>query len=230
MNWPLFTKENVQLGQELSKLAQSFEFFYKSTHKNRTLQWVYQYGSASIVVTTPKVIQVETTVYQACVLLLFNQKSKWTLKEIIEELKISENHLEAAIFPMIKSKYHLLTASSPNQGSPLDLLVEINENITKYPNKVCLPAASIAAFEQETLQSRESINEDRRFQVDAAIVRIMKSRRRVKYQDLISEVTEQLLRYFKPDIKFLKQRVEVLSEQEFIARDLVDPTVYNYLA
>jgi len=43
----------------------------------------------------------------------------------------------------------------------------------------------------------EDVGKDRMFAIDAAIVRIMKSRKVLGYQQLITETVEQLSRMFK---------------------------------
>lgn len=43
----------------------------------------------------------------------------------------------------------------------------------------------------------EDVNKDRRFSIDAAIVRIMKSRKVMGHQQLVVECVEQLSRMFK---------------------------------
>lgn len=43
----------------------------------------------------------------------------------------------------------------------------------------------------------EDVDKDRRYAIDASIVRIMKSRKVLGYQQLITECVEQLSRMFK---------------------------------
>jgi cullin 1 len=43
----------------------------------------------------------------------------------------------------------------------------------------------------------EDVNKDRRFSIDASIVRIMKSRKVMSHQQLVTECVEQLSRMFK---------------------------------
>ncbi|KAF9598131.1 hypothetical protein IFM89_025367 [Coptis chinensis] len=47
----------------------------------------------------------------------------------------------------------------------------------------------------------EDVDKDRRFSIDASIVRIMKSRKVLGHQQLVAECVEQLSRMFKPDFK-----------------------------
>lgn len=51
---------------------------------------------------------------------------------------------------------------------------------------------SVKESEPERRETREKVDEDRKHQIEAAIVRIMKSRKRMEHSNLISEVTKQL--------------------------------------
>lgn len=56
----------------------------------------------------------------------------------------------------------------------------------------------------------EDVDKDRRYAIDAAIVRTMKSRKVLQHQQLVLEVVQQLSRMFKPDFKLIKKRIEDL--------------------
>ena len=56
----------------------------------------------------------------------------------------------------------------------------------------------------------EDVDTDRRYAIDAAIVRTMKSRKVLPHQQLVLEVVQQLTKMFKPDFKIIKKRIEDL--------------------
>lgn len=62
------------------------------------------------------------------------------------------------------------------------------------------------------------MNREREFIVDACVVRIMKSRKTMKYNELIPEVIK-LINNFKAEIQLIKRRVESLIERDYINRD-----------
>lgn len=74
------------------------------------------------------------------------------------------------------------------------------------------------------------VNEDRKLSIDACIVRVMKSRRRLAHKELINEVVQQLKSRFLPEPTQIKARIEELINREFLERSLEQPNVYNYLA
>ena len=74
------------------------------------------------------------------------------------------------------------------------------------------------------------VEEDRKPQVEAAIVRIMKARRTLDHNAVVAEVTRQLTPRFVPALALIKKRIESLIEREFLERDTHDRKLYRYLA
>lgn len=84
--------------------------------------------------------------------------------------------------------------------------------------------------EAEKAETRHKVEEDRKPQIEAAIVRIMKARRVMDHNSIISEVTRQLAPRFFPNPAVIKKRIESLIEREFLERDQADRKLYKYLA
>ena len=64
--------------------------------------------------------------------------------------------------------------------------------------------------------------------MDAAIVRIMKSRKTLSHTLLVSELFGQLK--FPIKMSDLKKRIESLIDREYLERDTQNSNVLNYLA
>ncbi len=69
----------------------------------------------------------------------------------------------------------------------------------------------------------------RRYQMDAAIVRIMMARRTLTCQVLISEVKKQLRFRFTPLARHIVERIQSLIEREYLERDARDRNTYHYV-
>jgi cullin-4 len=79
--------------------------------------------------------------------------------------------------------------------------------------------------EAEHKETEEQVSQDRQYQIDAAIVRIMKTRKSLAHNLLLSELINQLRFATKP--VDLKKRIESLIERDYIARDKNDTQVYT---
>jgi cullin 3 len=84
--------------------------------------------------------------------------------------------------------------------------------------------------EPEKQETRQRVEEDRKPQIEAAVVRIMKSRRVLDHNNIITEVTKQLQSRFLANPTEIKKRIESLIERDFLERDSVDRKLYRYLA
>jgi len=69
----------------------------------------------------------------------------------------------------------------------------------------------------------------RNYQIDGAVVRIMKARKTMKHNDLVAEVITQLSSRFRPQSQDIKRRIEQLIDQAYLER-LEDRGTYKYLA
>ena len=182
-----------------------------------------------------KPLRVDMTIYQAAIVLLFNDRTNWMLKELTAELRLSEEQVIEALERLVKGKLHLLQADRSQTCSSVftvpDAVFSLNSGLhssSKWPLRFSICTDTQTAVERNAISSRREVNEDRQYHVDAAIVRVMKGRRKMLFQDLMAEVIQQLSIYFQPNIKFLKTRIEHLVEYEFLERDTTNPAIYLY--
>jgi len=86
-----------------------------------------------------------------------------------------------------------------------------------------------AKEEQATTDTEERLKKERELVVDALIVRIMKSRRKLHHNVLVQEVVSQSAARFVPPLSVIKTRIQILIEREFIARCPDDMNSYVYI-
>jgi cullin 3 len=76
----------------------------------------------------------------------------------------------------------------------------------------------------------DKVDEDRRHMVEATIVKVMKTRRKIEHNALIAESTKILSQKFNPDPGMIKKRIESLIDREYMERDTEDRRFYKYIA
>jgi cullin 1 len=164
--------------------------------------------------------------FQAAVLMLFNDHSTLKFEEMQSKLQIPEDDLSRALYSLSCAKHMILTKASEgkqiNSGDSFTLNTSFSDKMRKI--KVPLPA------QEDKKKVHEEVDKDREYLMDAAIVRIMKSRKQMHHHQLVHEVVQQLNKTFSPVPKQIKKRLEVLQEREYIERDADDPSRYKYLA
>lgn len=107
----------------------------------------------------------------------------------------------------------------------------VNDSFTSKLHRVKIQTvAAKGESEPERRETRNKVDEDRKHEIEAAIVRIMKSRKRMAHNILVTEVTELLKSRFLPSPVIIKKRIEGLIEREYLARTPEDRKVYTYVA
>jgi cullin 1 len=97
--------------------------------------------------------------------------------------------------------------------------------------KLQYPAGSnIKAKIDDSKKLRDKTNEERILKIELALVRVMKSRNVMNIQELIAEAALQLSKFFRPDPKIMKKRIENLMERGFMRRDEEDQRKIHYCA
>ena len=87
--------------------------------------------------------------------------------------------------------------------------------------------------EEQRVSTLATIQKSREYEIDAAIVRVMKARKSAKYQVLVAEVVRLIAdvgRRFNPQPSLVKRRVEDLVDKEYLRRDEEDREVFWYIA
>merc|ERR1712165_656660 len=89
----------------------------------------------------------------------------------------------------------------------------------------------VEVVEEELIKRHmKKVDEDRKHEIEACIVRIMKSRKQLQHNQLVTEVVEQLNKRFQPSPLIIKKRIEGLIEREYMKRSDHDRKLYIYLA
>lgn len=77
-------------------------------------------------------------------------------------------------------------------------------------------------------ETSSRVHEDRRFQIEAVICKIMKARKELSHNELIEELFKSLK--FQVEITLVKSRIESLIEKDYIKRNNANSTIYEYVA
>ena len=175
-----------------------------------------------------------TSTFQMCVLLLFNLRDKLTYEEIKEETSIPDRELTRALQPLAmgKANQRILVKHPKSKEIEPSHVFMVNETFSSQFHRVKIQQASArqGESEPERNETKRKVDEDRKHEIEACIVRIMKSRKQLNHNQLVTEVVEQLNKRFQPSPAIIKKRIENLIEREYIKRSDNDRKMYVYLA
>ncbi|KAJ8256272.1 hypothetical protein COCON_G00184240 [Conger conger] len=234
-----------------------FRRFYLAKHSGRQLTLQHHMGSADLNATfygpikkadgsevgvggaqvtgsnTRKhILQVST--FQMTILMLFNNRDKSTFEEIQQETDIPERELVRALQSLAcgKPTQRVLTKEPKSKEMENGHVFTVNDQFTSKLHRVKIQtvAARQGESDPERKETRQKVDDDRKHEIEAAIVRIMKSRKKMQHNVLVAEVTQQLRARFLPSPVVIKKRIEGLIEREYLARTPEDRKVYTYVA
>lgn len=135
------------------------------------------------------------------------------------------------IFPKHLLTLIVLFFSSLSLPTEASHVFAVNDSFTSKLFRVKIQAVTAKGeSEPERKETRAKVDEDRKHEIEAAIVRVMKARKQMNHSALVAEVTEQLKSRFLPSPVIIKKRIEGLIERDYLARTPDDRKMYTYIA
>jgi len=226
--WPSFFKSNITLPPILSNALQIFNTYYMTHNNSKKLTFIPSLGTVLLKGTIKnKTYEFVVSTLQAVVLMYFNNNEPKDFNYIANATSIHIDVLKRILHSLACGKFKLLKKTNSTSSKTIEQTdtFEINNDFTEKLRKLKIPIPSL----DDIVDKKSTIEEDRSFAIDACIVRIMKSRKTLQHHTLISEVMVQL-KFFQPNIKSIKKRIESLIDREYLERNDEDSNLYKYLA
>ncbi|EAU82739.1 ubiquitin-protein ligase [Coprinopsis cinerea okayama7 len=221
--WPLNppTHEFI-IPQEITPTYERFQRFYQNKHSGRKLTWLWNYSKNELRTnyTNQKYILM-TSSYQMAVLMQYNRNDTLSLDELVAATSISKEILTQVLAVLVKAK--VLINEEPEQ-------YDLNPGFKSKKIRVNLNLPIRAEVKAESSDVLKAVDEDRKYVIQATIVRIMKARKTMKNQALIQEVISQITQRFAPKIPDIKKAIETLLEKEYIERVEGSKDTFAYVA
>jgi len=224
--WPTYKFVELSLPRPMSQGIDIFKEFYDLRTKHRRLTWIFTLGHCQIKANLGKKFDLMMSTMQAATLLLFNSEEKLTFSEVQDRLNLPEEDVFRMLHSLSCAKYKLLLKEPQSKVVKKTDQFELNTKFTDRMARIRVPLPPL----EEKKKVLEDVDQDRRYAIDAAIVRTMKARKVLKHQELMLEVVTQLTQMFKPDVKMIKRRIEDLIAREYLERDKDNANVFKYLA
>ncbi|KAG1460061.1 hypothetical protein G6F56_006033 [Rhizopus delemar] len=232
-SWPLSAPStSFNLPDDVVQMYDKFQQFYQTKHIGRKLNWLFQLSKAELKTHYLKSSKVSYTfmvsAYQMGVLLQYNNADSYTYEELETSTALAPEALNPALGILVKAKV-LLLRDGANVGDAGTRYV-LNHEFKSKKVRINLNMQMKMEQKAETDETHKTIEEDRMFVMQAAIVRIMKTRKVMKHVALIDEVITQLQSRFKPRVPAIKKCIDVLLEKEYIERVENQKDMYSYVA
>lgn len=232
--WPTYHPVEIIMPSELLQYEVDFNRFYTSKHGGRKLQWQRNLGNFVLKATfNSGVKELQVSFFQGLVLLLFNSTNELSLSEIRNQISdpkkaLDEPELRRTLQSLACGKARVLIKNPKGRD------INDHDKFTfcgEFTNKlfrIKINQIQMKETKEENTNTQERVFQDRQYQIDAAVVRIMKMRKKLQHNLLLSEIFKQIK--FPATPAEMKKRIESLIERDYVQRDKDQPNLYHYVA
>ncbi|OSX68038.1 hypothetical protein POSPLADRAFT_1064405 [Postia placenta MAD-698-R-SB12] len=230
--WPFAARKHdadlpPSMQDELTRCAN----FYKSKHSGRKLDWDHALGTAILRASFKNgEKELSVSLYQALILLLFNDNTEIAYNDIKAQTRMEDAELRRTLQSLALGKKRVLRKSPAGKDVNDDDVFHFNPDFTDTRYQVHISSIQTKETPEESKRTQTAIESDRKHALDAAIVRVMKARKELNYEQLKTETIEAVKKHFVPDVSSIKQRIASLVEQDYLRRDEDDMSKYLYVA
>uniref|UniRef100_A0A915DG67 Cullin family profile domain-containing protein n=1 Tax=Ditylenchus dipsaci TaxID=166011 RepID=A0A915DG67_9BILA len=220
--WPFSPTESFVIPPAMRESMDTFTAFYQAKHTGRKLNWMLPMGKGELA-STP----------QMAVLMLFNDSTEYSLEKMTGLLNMPQEQVIAHLQVVIKLELIKATPGGfelPSNAAG-DTLLKLNDSFNNKRMKVDLSKVPMRGdVKKENDEVQKSVDDDRSMVIQAALVRIMKTRKTLKHTQLMTEVIQQLSSRFQPKVPMIKKCIDTLIDKEYLKRVENDRDSYEYLA
>ncbi|CAK1361873.1 Cullin-4B [Cercospora beticola] len=230
--WPTYKDIPVRIPTNIQKAIDDFELHYKSKHTGRKLDWKHALAHCQMKATFGKGSkELVVSSFQAIVLLLFNgvaEGEKLSYAHILSETGLPEAEVKRTLQSLACAKLRPLTKHPKGKEIDEADTFSINTSFEHPKYRVKINQVQLKETKQENKETHERVAEDRNFECQAAIVRILKSRKTISHQELVSEVIKATMSRGVLAVADIKKNIDRLIEKDYMERE--EGNMYSYIA
>ncbi|KAG9253837.1 ubiquitin ligase subunit CulD [Emericellopsis atlantica] len=222
--WPSYPDVQLSLPDEVATQTERFIKFYENKHSGRKLNWKHSLAHCTLAAKFPKGGKKELMVsaYQAVILLLFNPVAAdgaLTYEQMQKGSGLSGSDLDRTLQSLACGKVRVLRKHPQGRDvNPTDTFT-FNKAFTDPRIRIKINQIQQKETKEENKATHERVAQDRRFETQAAIVRIMKSRKKMTHPELQAEVITMTRKRGSVEPAQIKKEIESLMEKEYLERD-----------
>lgn len=211
--WPSYDDVKMLIPEEVAEKIDQYDAFYKNKHTGRKLFWKHNLSHCMVKGYFAKGTKdLAVSAMQASVLVLFNQapaaEGVLGYEQISTATGLTGGELERTLQSLACGKIRVLTKHPKGRDvSPTDTF-SFNKAFTHPMVRVKINQIQLKETAEENQETHRRVAADRQFETQAAIVRVMKSRKTMPHAQLVAEVINQTKSRGAMDPGDIKQNIE----------------------
>ncbi|KAF2260157.1 Cullin-domain-containing protein [Lojkania enalia] len=230
--WPTYPDVPVIIPAQIKSAIDKFETHYKSKHSGRKLDWKHALAHCQVKAKFPRGNkELVVSSFQAIVLLLFNglkDDEHLDYNYLKEATGLPPPELNRTLQSLACAKLRPLTKHPKSRDiSPTDTFT-LNTHFSDPKYRIKINTVQLKETQQENKETHERVAADRNYETQAAIVRILKARKKIAHSELVAETIRVTRSRGTLDVGGIKRNIDRLIEKEFLERE--DDGSYSYIA
>lgn len=209
--WPSYPEVRMLVPPHVAEKIDRFDAYYKNKHTGRTLFWKHNLAHCVVKASFAKgTKELLVSAMQAAVLVLFNeaQDGILTTDQIGLATNIHGPDLERTLQSLACAKIRPLVKSPKSKDVKMTDTFVVNKAFSDPKYRIKINQIQLKETKAENKETHERVAADRQFETQAAIVRIMKSRKTMTHPQLVAEVINQTKSRGAMDPADIKQNIE----------------------
>ncbi|KAK7607360.1 Cullin family-domain-containing protein [Phyllosticta paracitricarpa] len=231
-SWPTYPDIPVIIPPEIQQALDKFTVHYKSKHSGRKLDWKHALVHCQLKATFPKGNkELVVSGFQAIVLLLFNnvKTGEHLSYEFLKaETGLPERELKRTLQSLACAKLRPLMKHPKGRDINPEDTFTYNAAFTHEKYRLKVNQVQLKETKEENKETHERVAADRNFETQAAIVRIMKSRKRIGHAELVAEVINATKKRGVLSVQDIKKNIDRLVDKDYMERE--ENNEYSYIA
>jgi len=217
---------------DISKAIADFEQHYKMKHTGRKLTWKHALAHCQLKANFPKGNkEIVVSSFQAIVMLLFNgrtQNEPLSYANLQAATNLTAVELKRTLQSLACARYRVLSKTPKGKDVNESDTFTVNLNFSDPKYRIKINQIQLKETKEENKETHERVAADRHYETQAAIVRIMKSRKTITHAELVAEVIKATKSRGVLDPVDIKKNIEKLIEKDYMERE--EGNTYSYLA
>ena len=193
--WPTYPDVQVNLPYEVAKHIEKYDAHYKHKHTGRRLSWKHALAHSMVRAHFKKgTKELLVSAFQAIVLVLFadlKPEDNLSYTDIAKYTGLVDVELERTLQSLACAKFRVLNKHPKGRDVNHTDTFTVNMNFTDPKFRIKINQIQLKETTEENQDTHKRVAQDRQYETQAAIVRIMKCRKTMTHGNLVSEVINQ---------------------------------------